>query len=783
MGQKQNSQPVRPGDILERRFTLQDQLSDGRSADVWCATDSSSGNLVAIKRLKDSALQSQFKAEWQTLRALNHPHIVRAFDFFSGAEHFFAQYLVDGPTLADLRELGLADALRPIALLCQALDYLHARELVHGDLNPRNIAFDQGGAPYLLDFGCARRGDLLVGMGECAPAYRSPGREAGQPPGPQDDLYALGVLLSELILADPSSSAELPAIKILADKLCGTAENRPSALQVAEYFKSQNIQAGPLPTRYIQSSAAAAKIASQSRVDPVIAVSPAVAVGTVGAVSGNKPIADTDSGGVSPRLVWGALAVLVAVVIYVVGFLGAPEPVGEVSVQQAESQKTQQTETDVAKVESEEASEEEILFSEGQADESMRTDAVKSKNKTDRLLGELLTKQEILEKRAVELWGSTKHAQALEFYASGDRYYLAKDYSNAGEEYQNTIDLFDSLITGVDGEFVRRRDDADEALESGDWRSAERLYAEALKIAPADSASEAGLARAKKLDSVLSLVTLAENAEEDGDFGGALDAYEKALLVDALWEPALSGRDRVAAVLKEQAFQASMTEGFVALESGEFAQARAAFNAAKKINSGSRAPQDGLLQLDQQARLGRISVLTRQASAAEQAENWPRVAELYKAVLAQDANLAIAKDGLSNANARHALDLEMQRFIDAPDSLSDATTMSAAAGLLSKIARIPDPGPKLNERKAKLSQILKRAAQPIEVRLVSDQLTDVAVYKVGKLGRFDNTRLSLRPGLYTAVGSRPGFKDVRLTFRVAPEETMSPVVVRCEEPI
>ncbi len=477
------------------------------------------------------------------------------------------------------------------------------------------------------------------------------------------------------------------------------------------------------------------------------------------------------------------MAVLVAVVVYVVGFLGAPDPVSENSVQQTETQEARQTESSVAKVQSEKTSEEEILFSEGQADESMRTDAVKNKNKTDRLLGELLTKQEILEKRAVELWGSTKYTQALEYYGSGDRYYLAKDYLKAGEEYQNTIDLFDSLITGVDVEFVRRRDDADEALESGDWRSAERLYGEALKIAPADSASELGLARAKKLDSVLSLVALAENAEEDGDFGGALDAYEKALLVDGLWEPALSGRDRVAAVLKEQAFQASMTEGFVALESGEFARARTAFNDAKKIKPGSRAPQDGLLQLDQQARLGRISALTRQASAAEQAENWPRVAELYKAVLAQDANLAIAKDGLSNANARHALDLEMQRFIDAPDSLSDASTMSAAAGLLSKIARIPDPGPKLNERKAKLSQILKRAAQPIEVRLVSDQLTDVAVYKVGKLGRFDNTSLSLRPGLYTAVGSRPGFKDVRLTFRVAPEETMSPVVVRCEEPI
>ena len=89
----------------------------------------------------------------------------------------------------------------------------------------------------------------------------------------------------------------------------------------------------------------------------------------------------------------------------------------------------------------------------------------------------------------------------------------------------------------------------------------------------------------------------------------------------------------------------------------------------------------------------------------------------------------------------------------------------------------------LGGQRDELSRLLKRAATPLTVRLVSDNLTDVSIYKIGKLGSFETRELELRPGTYVAVGSRPGYRDVRLEFRVAPEVDMQPVVVRCEEPI
>jgi hypothetical protein len=109
--------------------------------------------------------------------------------------------------------------------------------------------------------------------------------------------------------------------------------------------------------------------------------------------------------------------------------------------------------------------------------------------------------------------------------------------------------------------------------------------------------------------------------------------------------------------------------------------------------------------------------------------------------------------------------------------------MQGATDLLLDVTRMQPLGPRLEDQKNELSRLLKRAATPLRVQLVSDNLTDVSVFKVGRFGSFTAQELELRPGNYVAVGIRPGYRDVRVEFRVAPEIEMQPVVVRCEEPI
>ena len=67
--------------------------------------------------------------------------------------------------------------------------------------------------------------------------------------------------------------------------------------------------------------------------------------------------------------------------------------------------------------------------------------------------------------------------------------------------------------------------------------------------------------------------------------------------------------------------------------------------------------------------------------------------------------------------------------------------------------------------------------------MVSDGETEVIVYKVARLGRFQQHQLTLRPGTYTALGTRNGYRDVRLSFTIAQGTIPTPVTITCTEPI
>jgi len=99
-------------------------------------------------------------------------------------------------------------------------------------------------------------------------------------------------------------------------------------------------------------------------------------------------------------------------------------------------------------------------------------------------------------------------------------------------------------------------------------------------------------------------------------------------------------------------------------------------------------------------------------------------------------------------------------------------------------AQLADPrGPVLYEQIVRLQRTIRIASTPVRVELVSDNLTDIVVHHVGHLGVFFSRSLELRPGTYTVVGTRRGYRDVRVLLTVKPEMPAEPLVVRCEEEI
>ena len=426
---------------------------------------------------------------------------------------------------------------------------------------------------------------------------------------------------------------------------------------------------------------------------------------------------------------------------------------------------------------------ENIEFNENDADYTGLDDEGKLRFNVESILGELLSDFETLERRGVQRWAPVPYSRAQEFYETGDAAYLRKDWRTAEVHYLDALTVLKPLFEQVEPEFEKALSGAKAAFEAGDRTEALRLYELAVAITPNHPEARAGLERAQNLEAVLQLVDRGLAFEEELELDAAEASFRQAVELDPDWGPAKDGLERVRATRTKMQFDSRMSEGLEALAAGDYLAARAAFRMAQQLIPGSPEPADGLLQVDQGLRLDRIVTLEQEALSLQESEHWDAAATTYEEILAIDENLAFAIDGLGNARRMTTLHQQLDDYIKEPDRLSVPSVMDEATKLVIRVTTMGDIGPRLSEQRDELSRLLKRAATPVSVELVSDNQTAVSIYKVGALGRFTNRRLELRPGTYVAVGARPGYRDVRLEFQVAPEVDMQPVVVRCEEQI
>lgn len=198
-------------------YTICEQIGAGGSGSIWTAVDVSLGRTVAIKMLRPELAGQEgslerLRSEARTLARLNHPNIATVFNLLEeGGELYLVMELVEGETLADrLRRLGRLDLRACFALYHQALDgmhYAHEAGVVHRDLKPANLMIDTRELLKLLDFGIARvdgtqrltRTGLLVGT----PEYMAPEQVKGGEGSVASDIYALGILLYEMLVGHP----------------------------------------------------------------------------------------------------------------------------------------------------------------------------------------------------------------------------------------------------------------------------------------------------------------------------------------------------------------------------------------------------------------------------------------------------------------------------------------------------------------------------------------------------------------------------------------------------
>jgi serine/threonine-protein kinase len=203
---------IEPGTIIDGRYEVLSRIGSGGMADVYLARDALLGRQVALKLLQHRFAQDQefverFRREASSAAGLSHPNVVSIFDRGEWDEtYYIAMEYLPGRTLkAMVREEGALDPASAIEIVIQILraaKFAHKRGIIHRDLKPHNVILDEEGRAKVTDFGIARAGasDMtLTGSIMGTAQYLSPEQAQGQAVSETSDLYAVGIVLYELL--------------------------------------------------------------------------------------------------------------------------------------------------------------------------------------------------------------------------------------------------------------------------------------------------------------------------------------------------------------------------------------------------------------------------------------------------------------------------------------------------------------------------------------------------------------------------------------------------------
>jgi WD40 repeat protein/serine/threonine protein kinase/class 3 adenylate cyclase len=245
-----------------RSYRLIEQIGKGAFGVVWRALDPGVGREVAVKQIHarladDATFVRRFQQEAQIVARLEHPHVVPLYDYWrDGTGAYLVMRLMRGGNLAErlgAGPLGLDEAVAIIDQIASALSAAHRQRLVHRDVKPENVLLDEDGNAYLSDFGIAEDQGVpaQVSAGSSSWGFLSPEQIRGEEATPRSDIYALGMVLEEMLRGRRPSTGR-PNLPPAVDAVLARAtaddpsERFADARELAESLQGSIVVAEPI---------------------------------------------------------------------------------------------------------------------------------------------------------------------------------------------------------------------------------------------------------------------------------------------------------------------------------------------------------------------------------------------------------------------------------------------------------------------------------------------------------------------------------------------------------
>ena len=387
-----------------------------------------------------------------------------------------------------------------------------------------------------------------------------------------------------------------------------------------------------------------------------------------------------------------------------------------------------------------------------------------------------------LEARGASTWDGTELSAAQLQLAEANGAAAAGGITIALQHLSQAQQLLTNVTQKAPQALAAQLKAGDTALAAGHQDVASQAYALARRIDPNSQRAIDGARRTRLLNGVLPLLKDAQKAESAHNYSRAAQDFSQALALDPGNAVAKEGLGRANAAFGDDNYARSVGAGFAALGAGRLAEAQTDFQRALSFRAEGKEATEGLQRVSAAMQASRLAALRQQAANLEAQEHWRDAISVYDTALREDPSLAFAKRGKAQDEARAELSESLQRIIDHPDRLIFPSAKDEAMTLLQQAREEPSPGPALQAQVAKIAQLLPQLERPVLLNMISDNATQVTIPSIGVFGTFGKREIRLKPGTYTVVGTRYGYRAVHQEFTEPGQQTVT-ITVSCSEPI
>jgi serine/threonine protein kinase/tetratricopeptide (TPR) repeat protein len=788
---------VNKAPLIKARYVLQERLGAGGQGEVWRAHDPQRGADIALKILRlapgrAAAAWDALRHEYESASRLDHPYILKVYEpEREDGTFLLPMELATGGDLRRLRGANYVSIVPVLLEVAEALEHAHERGVVHRDLKPGNVLFDARGRVKLADFGVSGTApdpgtdSLIRGL---SPFTASPEQLRGEPPSTADDIYGLGALAYELLSRRPPHFPHFDARRVQQEPvppLVPTEQIPPQLDALIARMLAKDPTERPGSMREVIDDLEAAlndtltfdfedeELPEEGNLTRQLEELPPPRTPPDLTLPRSPPRTPPPELPPPPR--------------------AAPPPRPASAVTSPLTPSSAPASATISPLAELRASLADITAAVPPADvRSVRTATAAPAE-------------------ALQPWQELRHApidlSSFEPLRRGPRMVMwvlvvlsfAAAAALVATRYLD-IPALTALLPGrstaaggVSSEALAAKLTADrtefnkrfallEARGAANWAAPDLAKARTLAAESVGARDAGSLALAKqRLDEASRVLGAIEQAPAQTPASAAAGASPSSAGAPATVAP--SDSSAASTAFGNDAYAQAAGEGFAALGAGQLEKARRAFEKARSLRPDGPEAREGLRRIDAARNAHTFGLRRAEAEDLEDEEHWQDALDAYDAVLRQDASLAWAQEGRARAGARLQLGDSLQALIDHPDRLATPRLRTEAATLLQTAEQQPTVGPVLRTQIARLTTLMPALDKPVRLSLVSDNLTQVTIPSVGSFGSFARRDIELKPGHYTVIGTREGYREVRRDITITPGEEYLTVNVSCSEPI